>query len=103
MEVFFFFFFKQKTAYEIRKGDWSSDVCSSDLSQPRSVSVAADPEIAYRSAGTETAPDGAAPRCRCRQIRLERDSTRIVSTILGLAALSTSSTRITFPLCNEML
>src|SRR5216117_655119 len=28
----FFFFFKQKTAYEIRKGDWSSDVCSSDLS-----------------------------------------------------------------------
>src|SRR5216117_2647143 len=29
----FFFFFKQKTAYEIRKGDWSSDVCSSDLSR----------------------------------------------------------------------
>src|SRR5216117_4263766 len=26
-----FFFFKQKTAYEIRKGDWSSDVCSFDL------------------------------------------------------------------------
>src|SRR5216117_4426759 len=25
------FFFQQKTAYEIRKGDWSSDVCSSDL------------------------------------------------------------------------
>jgi len=27
----FFFFFKQKTAYEIVCGDWSSDVCSSDL------------------------------------------------------------------------
>ena len=26
-----FFFFKQKTAYEIHSGDWSSDVCSSDL------------------------------------------------------------------------
>src|ERR1043165_2124229 len=26
-----FFFFKQKTAYEIRPRDWSSDVCSSDL------------------------------------------------------------------------
>src|SRR3546814_10977778 len=26
-----FFFFKQKTAYEMRIGDWSSDVCSSDL------------------------------------------------------------------------
>src|SRR3546814_11804965 len=30
----FFFFFKQKTAYEMRISDWSSDVCSSDLSQP---------------------------------------------------------------------
>src|SRR5213075_3456087 len=28
---FFFFFFKQKTAYEITRRDWSSDVCSSDL------------------------------------------------------------------------
>src|SRR3546814_9767604 len=28
-----FFFFKQKTAYEMRISDWSSDVCSSDLSQ----------------------------------------------------------------------
>ena len=27
----FFFFFKQKTAYEIKECDWSSDVCSSDL------------------------------------------------------------------------
>ena len=27
----FFFFFKQKTAYEIVSRDWSSDVCSSDL------------------------------------------------------------------------
>src|SRR3546814_5161406 len=29
--VSFFFFFKQKTAYEMRSSDWSSDVCSSDL------------------------------------------------------------------------
>src|SRR3546814_7153732 len=29
--VCFFFFFKQKTAYEMRISDWSSDVCSSDL------------------------------------------------------------------------
>src|SRR3546814_9981640 len=29
--VFVFFFFKQKTAYEMRISDWSSDVCSSDL------------------------------------------------------------------------
>src|SRR3546814_6211773 len=29
-----FFFFKQKTAYEMRISDWSSDVCSSDLVEP---------------------------------------------------------------------
>src|SRR3546814_8222933 len=29
--VLFFFFFKQKTAYDMRISDWSSDVCSSDL------------------------------------------------------------------------
>src|SRR3546814_7798364 len=28
-----FFFFKQKTAYEMRISDWSSDVCSSDLGE----------------------------------------------------------------------
>src|SRR3546814_9030164 len=30
---FMFFFFKQKTAYEMRISDWSSDVCSSDLAR----------------------------------------------------------------------
>ena len=30
-DIFLFFFFKQKTAYEIKECDWSSDVCSSDL------------------------------------------------------------------------
>src|SRR3546814_7535042 len=29
--ILFFLFFKQKTAYEMRISDWSSDVCSSDL------------------------------------------------------------------------
>src|SRR3546814_12910473 len=32
-----FFFFKQKTAYEMRMSDWSSDVCSSDLVGGRSL------------------------------------------------------------------
>src|SRR3546814_4237930 len=31
MSASLFFFFKQKTAYEMRISDWSSDVCSSDL------------------------------------------------------------------------
>src|SRR3546814_7783886 len=32
-----FFFFKQKTAYELRISDWSSDVCSSDLLAARRI------------------------------------------------------------------
>src|SRR3546814_1796712 len=39
----FFFFFKQKTAYEMRISDWSSDVCSSDLHVTSEV-IAAKPE-----------------------------------------------------------
>src|SRR3546814_7905669 len=35
MVCYDFFFFKQKTAYEMRISDWSSDVCSSDLPRQR--------------------------------------------------------------------
>src|SRR3546814_5640083 len=35
-----FFFFKQKTAYEMRISDWSSDVCSSDLGHRQNVEAA---------------------------------------------------------------
>src|SRR3546814_7952632 len=44
----FFFFFKQKTAYEMRISDWSSDVCSSDLQSHRIVSpLLPDTQLAY--------------------------------------------------------
>src|SRR3546814_7589216 len=36
--LYFVFFFKQKTAYEMRISDWSSDVCSSDLRAPPALS-----------------------------------------------------------------
>src|SRR3546814_6029998 len=36
------FFFKQKTAYEMRISDWSSDVCSSDLENDRAWKVSAE-------------------------------------------------------------
>src|SRR3546814_928190 len=35
LQLGFFFFFKRKTAYEMRMSDWSSDVCSSDLTNVR--------------------------------------------------------------------
>src|SRR3546814_9145808 len=49
VSLLFFFFFKQKTAYEMRISDWSSDVCSSDLDRLQLAS--------RRAAGEERHPD----------------------------------------------
>src|SRR3546814_9046075 len=43
--LFLFFFFKQKTAYEMRISDWSSDVCSSDLIFLKPVPIVPSTEI----------------------------------------------------------
>src|SRR3546814_7857722 len=46
-----FFFFKQKTAYEMRISDWSSDVCSSDLpTHPAQISFKQEP-LGFRRQG----------------------------------------------------
>src|SRR3546814_1485773 len=59
------FFFKQKTAYEMRISDWSSDVCSSDLG---SVADGGGERILApgppRPAGADPGPDGADRRHR---------------------------------------
>src|SRR3546814_6493693 len=47
-----FFFFKQKTAYEMRISDWSSDVCSSDL--PAIVLQKVSPGRTYTTKGATT-------------------------------------------------
>src|SRR3546814_7357623 len=70
----FFFFFKQKTAYEMRISDWSSDVCSSDLSRRRIAPPLMQPT---RATSRNVAPMpplfGLAPggvyraACRCRR------------------------------------
>src|SRR3546814_4711358 len=52
----FFFFFKQKTAYEMRISDWSSDVCSSDLER----SSPASPPTAPRERLRRPSPASAA-------------------------------------------
>src|SRR3546814_2797772 len=61
-----YFFFKQKTAYEMRISDWSSDVCSSDLDCP-------DARGIERSAGLI----GEAPG-KCRDERIHLRGARIV-------------------------
>src|SRR3546814_2796275 len=42
------FVFKQKTSYELRISDWSSDVCSSDL-RDRAIQMSAFGRVSYRS------------------------------------------------------
>ena len=71
--IFIFFFFKQKTAYEIYQCDWSSDVCSSDLvTRLLEESTSRRPDR-RNSAGSTVAPSsntrtrlGSMPRTRTR-------------------------------------
>ena len=51
-----FFFFKQKTAYEIKECDWSSDVCSSDLDN-KIVQLRNDNTITFPPIGTMPSRD----------------------------------------------
>src|SRR3546814_2717909 len=59
MCVLFFFFFKQKTAYEMRISDWSSDVCSSDLTITRPAGVGLVLTLTAKSALAPAARDAA--------------------------------------------
>src|SRR3546814_7852056 len=71
----FFFFFKQKTAYEMRISDWSSDVCSSDLRGDEAVFVAQGDRRAVRSVAQVLAGGAVVERHRRHAAghRLERD------------------------------
>src|SRR3546814_5582361 len=81
-----FFFFKQKTAYEMRISDWSSDVCSSDL-KDAGVDAAVD-RIARRielgRQRRQTARQ-AAPKARQAVIDADLKDRRMIGTI-GKAA-----------------
>src|SRR3546814_5676366 len=46
-----FFFFKQKTAYEMRISDWSSDVCSSDLASLKATLHEIEASISIQNEG----------------------------------------------------
>src|SRR3546814_16502309 len=58
MYILRFFLFKQKSAYEMRISDWSSDVCSSDLG--KNLAKLDDAEIAANRSGTSNDPKAAA-------------------------------------------
>src|SRR3546814_6713592 len=81
--LLFFFFFKQKTAYEMRISDWSSDVCSSDLNDAADaeaiVVAARRPEMRFVEPKSE-AQQSAAILYRSRQ-RLVRQRTETVNAL----------------------
>src|SRR5881227_3385439 len=62
-EFYLFFFFKQKTAYDITVRDWSSDVCSSDL----------DRETPFRSAENNRETEFRVPRQRSEERRVGKE------------------------------
>src|SRR3546814_5256321 len=82
-----FFFFKQKTAYEMRISDWSSDVCSSDLQPDRVVAVVRiAPQdvglvVAVEVPNTSNAPHRSVKPCH----RLERIGIRRLPDDVGAA------------------
>src|SRR3546814_6555552 len=56
VNVLLIFFFKQKTAYEMRISDWSSDVCSSDLSpKPQNRKIPSQDAFATSTSSTASA------------------------------------------------
>src|SRR3546814_1925936 len=78
MYVFFslsfsFFFFKQKTAYEMRISDWSSDVCSSDLAHANGGDLVFAPRSLVARAVDPNADPAGAPLALHVEARQGRD------------------------------
>src|SRR3546814_6988456 len=74
-----FFFFKQKTAYEMRISDWSSDVCSSDLFEQ-------NPSVSKNPASHPAFQDESSPGLNASEIR--RRLAFALHSILSIAFLS---------------
>src|SRR3546814_8716849 len=74
----FIFFFKQKTAYEMRISDWSSDVCSSDLGRRVAVVVGRDDDTADDRRNGENSDDPARTAFEAILLRNGRGRARTV-------------------------
>src|SRR3546814_4545554 len=86
-----FFFFEQKTAYEMRISDWSSDVCSSDLSP---TSVPSDALSACTSIDSRTTPSAPTVKVALAVCPPSTgDTSTAASTVTDSRPLGTSVTR----------
>src|SRR3546814_15850858 len=87
--IYFFFFFKQKTAYEMRISDWSSDVCSSDLGHAGGLHRPAPPALACANVHIRLVPAMSNPALRVAGRPLGRSEERRV----GKECVSTCRSR----------
>src|SRR3546814_7211142 len=85
-----FFFFKHKTAYEMRISDWSADVCSSDLTRLRSVPSSQAPRSAAHETSAATLNDLLRGRFSCRAYRPEPVPRETIERILAMAQRTAS-------------
>src|SRR3546814_15467775 len=90
-----FFFFKQKTAYEMRISDWSSDVCSSDLRGFRRVF----PDLGTPIDRVQIARTLDRPwlEVRCRHGQLQAGAAAARSADIHLAAARRHAVRVVIP------
>src|SRR3546814_10604459 len=84
---------KQKTAYEMRISDWSSDVCSSDLKAPRNqrpdrkaeIARIADPRHRSRGRSDRTAQADAGIKVRGRHIHRSEEHTSELQSLMRIS------------------
>src|SRR3546814_986365 len=94
----FVFFFKQKTAYEMRISDWSSDVCSSDLWPSRATAVGSTstsprhPTGAPSCSSTSSTPVATSTRTRAASSSRSRSRTR-TTTAASSPPVATATSR----------
>src|SRR3546814_4706257 len=93
--LFCFFFFKQKTAYEMRISDWSSDVCSSDLIEGAFRLRLADRHVGDAAGRIDAVVehDPAFDAAQARGTRIRRRDTRSEERRVGKECVSTCRSR----------
>src|SRR3546814_2740700 len=96
------FFFKQKTAYELRISDWSSDVCSSDLKMLMDLGIAGKVAIVTGgSHGIGRAVSEELGRNGCRVVVVARGQEQLDSTVDAIRSEGGEAIEIGRASCRE--